>query len=144
MQGHGEEAPPSALVSKLHGATEDSRLGLGTVAREGSHQADAVVVPAAASANRENKELAAVAINQVAVCIPFLPNSPRENRVCVLRAAGMRDAFIAERRNNCRVSAKPETAEDRQPKNREVQPAGVGAMAPVRGQAQAADERLRA
>ena len=108
MQGHGEEAPPSALVSKLHGATEDSRLGRIAVARESSHQADAIVVPAAASANRKNKELAAVAINQVAVCIPFLPNSPRENRVCVLRAAGMRDAFIAERRNNCRVGAKGE------------------------------------
>ena len=64
MQGHGEEAPPSALVSKLHGATEDSRLGLGTIAREGSHQADAILVPTASSAVRQDEKLAAVAVDQ--------------------------------------------------------------------------------
>ena len=92
MQGHGEEAPPSALVSKLHGATEDSRLGLGTIAREGSHQADAIVVPAASRAGRQDEKLAAVALTDVAVGIPLIANSRREDRVNILRATRVRDA----------------------------------------------------
>ena len=123
MQGHGEETPPTALVRELNRTAKDGRFGRSAVAREGSHQADAILVPAASSAGRQDEKLAAVALDEVAVGIPLGTDSRRENRVGVLRATRMRDAFCTERRHNCCVSAEREAAEDRQTEDREVEPA---------------------
>ena len=68
------------------------------MARKGSHQVDAILVPAAARAAREDEKLATVAVNEVAVGIPFLANSRREDRSSILRATSVRDAFPAEGR----------------------------------------------
>ena len=62
------------------------------MAREGSHLADAILVPAAAGAGRLDEELAAVAVYKVAVGGPFIPNSCRENRIGVFDATRVRDA----------------------------------------------------
>ena len=48
------------------------------MARAGSHQADAILVPTATGAGRQYEELAEVAFDKVAVGIPFVPNSLRE------------------------------------------------------------------
>jgi len=144
VQSHGEETPPPALERGLHRPAKDSRFGRSAVAREGSHQADAILVPAVSSAGRQDEKLTAVALDKVAVGIPLVANSRRENRVGVHRTARMRDAFCAERRYNCCVSAEREVAEDRQAEDREVEPASVSGGAPVRGQAQATNQRLRA
>ena len=80
------------------------------------------LVPAAAGAGRQDEELAAVALDEVAVGIPLVANSRREDRVGVLRTTKMRDAFCTERRHNCCVSAEREAAEDRQTEDREVEP----------------------
>ena len=114
------------------------------MARKGSHQVDAILVPAAARAGREDEKLATVAVNKVAVGIPLVANSRREDRVGVLRTTKMRDAFCTERRHNCCVSAEREAAEDLQAEDREVESAGVNGGAQVRGQAQATNQRLRA
>ena len=63
MQSHGEETPPTALVRELHRTAKDSRFGRSAVAREGSHQADAILVPAASRAGRQEEKLAAVALD---------------------------------------------------------------------------------
>ena len=91
------------------------------MAREGSHQADAIIVPTAAGAGRQDEEFAAVAVDKVAVGIPLVANSRREDRVGVLRATRMRDAFRAERRHDGGVGAGREAAEDRQTEDREVE-----------------------
>ena len=65
---------------------KDSRFGRSAVAREGSHPADTILVLAAAGACRQDEELAAVAVDKVAVGISFVPNSRRENRIGVRRA----------------------------------------------------------
>ena len=123
MQSHGEETPATTLVRELHRTAKDSRFGRSAVAREGSHQADAILVPAASSAGRQDEKLAAVALDEVAVGIPLVANSRREDRVGVLRATRMRDAFRAERRHDGGVGAGREAAEDRQTEDREVEPA---------------------
>ena len=107
------------------------------MAREGSHQADAIVVPTASRAGRKDEKLAAVALDEVAVGIPLVANSRREDRVGILRAARVRDAFRAERRHNCCVSAEWEAAKYGQAEDSEVEPAGVGGGALLRSQAQA-------
>ena len=99
-------------------------------------------MPAASRAGREDEKLAAVALDELAVGIPLIANSRRKDRISVLRAARVRDAFHAERRHNCCVSAEREAAKDRQAEDREVEPAGVSGGAPVRGQAQATNQRL--
>ena len=77
MQGHGEETPPPALERELHRLAKHSRFGRRAVAREGSHQVVAILVPAAARAGREDEKLATVALNEVAVGIPLLANTYR-------------------------------------------------------------------
>ena len=62
------------------------------MARKGSHQVDAILVPAAARAGREDEKLATVALNEVAVGIPLLANSRREDRVCIVRTTRVRNA----------------------------------------------------
>ena len=93
------------------------------MAREGSHQADGILVPSAAGAGRQDEEFAAVAVDKVAVGILIGTNSRREDRVGVLRRTMMWDAFCTERRNNCCISAEREAAEDRQTEDGEVEPA---------------------
>ena len=144
MQSHRDESPPPALERELHRPAKHSRFGRRAVAREGSHQVDAILVPAASRAGRQDEKLAAVALDEVAVGNPLVANSCREDRVGILRAARMRNAFRAEKRHNCCVSAEREAAKDRQAEDREVEPAGVSGGAPVRGQAQATNQRLRA
>ena len=137
MQSHGEETPPTALVRELHRTAKDSRFGRSAVAREGSHQADAILVPAASRAGRQDEKLAAVALDEVAIGIPLLANSRCEDRISILRATRVRDVFHAERRHNGCVSAEREAAKDRQAEDCEVESAGVSGGAAVRGQAQA-------
>ena len=99
---------------------------------------DAILVPAAARAGREDEKLAPVALDEVAVGISlFSANCRREDRVGILRTAGMRDAFCTERRHNCCVSAEWEAAKYGQAEDSEVEPAGVGGGALLRSQAQA-------
>ena len=86
------------------------------VARKNSHRVDAILVPAAARAGREDEKHAPVALDEVAVSIALLANSRREDRISILRATRVRDAFHADGRHNGCVSAKWEAAEDRQPK----------------------------
>ena len=111
------------MERELHIPAKDSRFGRSAVAREGSHQADAILVPAATGAGRQDEELAAVALDKVAVGIPLVTNIRREDRVDVLRTTRMRDAFYTERLHNRCVSAEREAAEDRQTDDREVEPA---------------------
>ena len=144
MQGHGEETPPPALERELHRPAKHSRFGRRAVAREGSHQVDAILVPAAARAGREDEKHAPVALDEVAVSIPLLANSRREDRICVLRATRVRDAFRAEGRHNGCVGTEREAAKDRQAEDCEVEAAGVSGGAAARGQAQATNQRLRA
>ena len=114
------------MECELHRLAKHSRFGRRAVAREGSHQVDAILVPAASRAGRQDEKLTAVALDEVAVGIsPFSANCRREDRVGILRTAGMRDAFCTERRHNCCVSAERKAAEDRQAESREVEPAGV-------------------
>ena len=67
------------------------------MARKGSHQVDAILVPAAARAGREDEKLAPVALDEVAVGIPLLANSRCEDRVGILCATRVRDASISEK-----------------------------------------------
>ena len=60
------------------------------MARKGRHQVDAILVPAAARAGREDEKLAPVALNEVAVGIPLLANSRCEDRVGILCATRVR------------------------------------------------------
>ena len=52
---------------------------------------DAILVPAAARAGREDEKLATVAFNKVAVGIPLLANSRREDRVSIFRTTKARN-----------------------------------------------------
>ena len=65
---HLNEAGEASMVD-VSGKSETRRRA---VAREGSHQVDAILVPAATRAGREDEKLATVAVNEVAVGIPFL------------------------------------------------------------------------
>ena len=103
------------------------------MARMGSHRVGAIFVPAAARAGREDEKLATVALNEVAVGIPLLANSRREDRVCILRTTRVRNAFHADGRHNGCVSAKREDAKDRQAEDCEVKAAGVSGGAAARG-----------
>ena len=87
------------MERELHRPAKHSRFGRRAVARKGSHQVDAILVPAAARAGREDEKLATVAVNEVAIGIPFLANSRREDRISILRATRVRDAFHAEGRH---------------------------------------------
>ena len=60
------------MERELHRPAKHSRFGRRAVARKGSHQVDAILVPAAARAGREDEKLAPVALNEVAVGIPLL------------------------------------------------------------------------
>ena len=111
------------MKRKLHRPAKHGRFGRRAVARERSHQVDAILVPAASRAGREDEKYAPVALDEVAVSIPLLANSRREDRIGVLRATRMRNAFCAERRYNCRIISEREAAEDRQTEDREVEPA---------------------
>ena len=132
------------MERELHRPAKYSRFGRRAVARKGSHQVDAILVPAAARAGREDEKLATVAVNEVAIGIPFLANSRREDRVSILRATRVRDAFHAEGRYNGCVGTEREAAKDRQAEDCEVEAAGVSGGAAARGQAQATNQRLRA
>ena len=105
---------------------------------------DAILVPAAARAGREDEKRATVAVNEVAIGIPFLANSRREDRISILRATGVRDAFHADGRHNGGVGTEREAAKDRQAEDCEVEAAGVSGGAAALGQAQATNQRLRA
>ena len=98
------------MECELHRPAKHSRFGRRAVARKGSHQVDAILVPAAARAGREDEKLATVAVNEVAVGIPFLANSRREDRISILRATRVRDAFHADGRYNGCVSTEREAA----------------------------------
>ena len=55
------------MERELHRPAKHSRFGRRAVAREGSHQVDAILVPAASRAGREDEKLAAVALHEVAI-----------------------------------------------------------------------------
>ena len=78
------------MERELHRPAKHSRFGRSAVARKGSHQVDAILVPAAARAGREDEKLATVAFNEVAVGIPLLANSRREDRISILRTTMVR------------------------------------------------------
>ena len=122
-----------ALECELHRPAKHSRFGRRAVARKGSHQVDAILVPAAARAGREDEKLAPVALNDVAVGIPLLANSRREDRISILRATRVRDAFHADGRHKGCVSPKREAAKDRQAEDCKVEAAGVSGGAAARG-----------
>ena len=98
------------MKRKLHRPAKHGRFGRRAVARERSHQVDAILVPTASRAGREDEKHAPVALDEVAVSIPLLANSRREDRICVLRATRMRNAFHAEGRHDGCVSTKREAA----------------------------------
>ena len=50
------------MERELHRPAKHSRFGRRAVARKGSHQVDAILVPAAARAGREDEKLAPVAL----------------------------------------------------------------------------------
>ena len=114
------------------------------MAREGSHQADAILVPAASRAGRQEEKIAAVALDEVAVSIPLVANCPplRPRR----RSPQSQDAgrLLHLEATLLLRQRRAETAEDRQAEDREVEPAGVSGGAAARGQAQATNQRLRA
>ena len=56
------------MERELHRPAKHSQFGRRAVAREGSHQVDAILVPAAARAGREDEILATAAINEVPIC----------------------------------------------------------------------------
>ena len=66
MQSQREETPPLGLEHELHRLAKHRRFGRSALAREGSLQADAILMPAAAGAGREDEELAVVALDEVA------------------------------------------------------------------------------
>ena len=60
------------MKRKLHRPAKHGRFGRRAVARERSHQVDAILVPAASRAGREDEKHAPVALDEVAVSIPLL------------------------------------------------------------------------
>ena len=78
------------MKRKLHRPAKHGRFGRRAVARECCHQVDAILVPAAARAGREDEKRATVAVYEVAIGTPFLANSRREDRISILRTTRVR------------------------------------------------------